>query len=309
MNMSETARGPKLASLNVTIVGLGLMGGSLAMALHGKVARLVGMDRDGPSLRRALELGVVDEITGPTRESLARADLLVLAIPVQSIVSFLAALPDLRPEGCMVLDFGSTKVDIGLAMDGLPQQFAALGGHPMCGRERSGLDAAVADLFQGETFILCRNVRTSAAIEAVALELVTQIGARPLFMPADVHDQLVAASSHLPYVVALLLMGRAWSQAAQDPRLWQVSASGLRDTTRLAGSNPEMMLEIMLTNRLPLLAQLEAYGQELAEMTDALRRQDRPALQAMLENAARQREFYLQEKYGSYGSHSAGNET
>jgi prephenate dehydrogenase len=298
MEISKSQNDPELASLKIAIVGLGLMGGSLAMALRGAAGKLIGLDRNGRTLKRALELSIVDEIAEPIEVGIRQADLVVLAIPVQGIVSLLEALPDLRPDGCMVLDLGSTKGEIGLAMEALPEQFEALGGHPMCGREHSGLDAAVVDLFQGETFILCRNARTTPAVEAAALQLVAQIGSEPLFMPASVHDQLVATSSHLPYVVASLLMGRAWAQAGQDRRLWQVSASGLRDTTRLASSNPEMMLEIMLTNRLPLLAQIEAYGQELTDMADALRRQDEPALRTMLETIARQRDAYLREKYG-----------
>lgn len=307
MEISESPGGPKLSSLNVAIVGLGLMGGSLALALKGRAGKLIGLDRDAGSLKRAYERRIVDEIADDLRDGIARADLVVLAIPVQGIISLLQVLPELRPDGCMVLDLGSTKGEISRAMAALPDHFAALGGHPMCGRELSGLDAAVADLFVDETFILCRNARTTAAVEAAALDLVAQIGAQPLFVPADDHDQLVAASSHLPYVVASLLMGRAWAQASRDPRLWRLSASGLRDTTRLAGSSPDMMLEIMLTNRRPLLTQLEAYGQELTELADALRRQDKVALRAMLEAAARQRAAYVREKDAAKRSRPGGN--
>lgn len=309
MALLESQSSSDLSSLDICIVGLGLMGGSLAMALQGAAGKVIAVDRDAGTLRHALQLGIVDEIADRVEEGVAHADLVVLAIPVQSIVSILQALPEMRPDGCMTIDFGSTKQEIGLAMEALPQAFSALGGHPMCGREQSGLGASKADLFQGETFILCKNARTTAAIEAAALGLVAQIGSRPLFLSAGVHDQLVAVSSHLPYAVASLLMGRAWAQASEDPQLWHVSASGLRDTTRLAGSDPEMMLEIMLTNRLPLLAQLEAYGQELAGLSDALRRQDEAALRAMLEAAARQREDYLREKYGEDGVKSSGKMT
>lgn len=298
MELSNSQDGSELSSLNIAIVGLGLMGGSLAQALQGAARRMTGIDRDADSRARALEMGIVDETSDQMGDGIAQADLVVLAIPVQGIVSLLRTLPDLRPDGCMVLDLGSTKREIGLAMEELPERFAALGGHPMCGREQSGLAAATADLFLGETFILCRNARTTSAAKAIALTLVDEIGAEPLFLPAEVHDNLVAASSHLPYVVSSLLMGRAWAAAEEDPRLWQVSASGLRDTTRLAGSNPEMMLEIMLTNRRPLLAQLEAYGQDIEVMEDALRRGDKAALRAILESAAQQRKAYWQRKYG-----------
>jgi prephenate dehydrogenase len=288
----------ELASLNVAIVGLGLMGGSLAMALRGATGSLIGIERVAASRADALKMGIVDEAFARLADVLAAVDLVVLAIPVESIVSGIRALPAIRASGCMVFDLGSTKGQIGRAMEELPAQFAAIGGHPMCGRESSGLPAATADLFLEQTFILCRNARTTPDVEAVALALVAQVGARPLFMEAADHDRLVAASSHLPYTVASLLMERAWEEASADPRLWQVSSSGLRDTTRLAGSNPEMMLEIMLTNQGPILAQLEAYGQDLETMLDALRRQDREALRAMLEQANQRRQAYLQAKYG-----------
>lgn len=296
--MNDREAGERLKSLSVAIVGLGLMGGSLAMALRGVAGALVGFDKDAGNRELALKLGVVDAVAARLEEGTAGADLVILAVPVESIVAILRELPSLRPDGCMVLDLGSTKREIGKTMDGLPSQFSAIGGHPMCGRERSGITAATNDLFRGQTFVLCRTARTTRAVEETAHELVTAIGASPLFLAPGEHDELVAASSHLPYVVSSVLMGQAWAQAARDERLWQVSASGLRDTTRLAGSNPQMMLEIMLTNRTPLLAQIEAYSRELAAVADALRSFDRETLMGLLELSAQRREAYMRTKFG-----------
>jgi prephenate dehydrogenase len=121
-------------------------------------------------------------------------------------------------------------------------------------------------------------------------------------MTADRHDRLVAASSHLPYVVASLLMRQAWETAQQDDRLWQVSASGLRDTTRLAGSNPEMMLEILLANRQAVLRQLETYREDLNWLAELLRGGDEETLRHNLKDAHRQRTEYFQNKYGEDSS-------
>jgi prephenate dehydrogenase len=206
------------------------------------------------------------------------------------------------------MDIGSTKRAVERAMEDLPIQFAAIGGHPMCGRESSGLTAASADLFAGQTFILCRNRRTTLVIEEVAMMLVANIGARPHLMPADEHDALVATTSHLPYVVSATLMSRAWHRAAEDQRLWDVSASGLRDTTRLAGSNPEMMVEIMLTNQRALSAEIEAYAQELAAMAEALRTRNRQVLQGKLAEARDYRRDYLRAKYGHDQATADGSE-
>ncbi len=286
-----------LSTLNVALVGLGLMGGSLAMAVRGAVGNLIGVDRDPNTRSVAMSRGVVDSVAPRLDEVIATVDLVVLAVPVRSIVSLIHALPEMRPDGCMVLDIGSTKGDIEQAMQLLPSQFSAIGGHPMCGRESSGIQAATADLYQDQTFILCRNRRTTLDIERIAVDLVREIGAQTLFMPADAHDQLVAASSHLPYIVASILMRQAWNMANEDDRLWLVSASGLRDTTRLAGSDAQMMLEILLTNRPHILRQIEAYGQELLNLAERLRYGDEEALRNILDAANQQRSEYLKVRF------------
>ena len=156
----------------------------------------------------------------------------------------------------------------------LPPPFAAVGGHPMCGKETAGLAAADGDLFRGQTFVLCRVPRPAPpAAESLALALVDAIGARPLWLDAADHDRLVAAVSHLPAVVAAALM-----RGATDERQWAVSASGFRDAARLAGSDPRMMLDILLTNRAAILAALRDYQADLAGFAAALEREDAAAL-------------------------------
>jgi prephenate dehydrogenase len=296
MTENENRAKRDLASLKIAIVGLGLMGGSLAMALRGAVKGLVGYDKDAESRIAAVRRGVVETAVDRIEDGVTQADLVVLAVPVESIISLVETIPQMRPDGCMLLDLGSTKRLVGRAMESLPGRFAAIGGHPMCGREQSGIMAATSDLYRNQTFILCRNSRTTTVIELTTLSLIARIGAKPLFMSAATHDELVATSSHLPYVVSAALMELASSRAAEDERLWQVSASGLSDTTRLAGSSPEMMLEIMLTNRGAILTQIEAYGERMAALYEALRSEDRATLRAMLETARQEREAYLAAK-------------
>ncbi|UCG23316.1 MAG: prephenate dehydrogenase/arogenate dehydrogenase family protein [Chloroflexota bacterium] len=296
--MQKLLEDVQLSDLHIAIVGLGLMGGSLAMALRGSAGKLTGVDRDPESCRLAKATGVVDDARLSISEGIASADLVILAVPVRSIVTLLNGLPVVRPGGCMVLDLGSTKSEITQAMESLPDQFSTIGGHPMCGREHSGFGAARADLYRDQTFVLCRNRRTTASIENTALNLVRSIGSEPLVMTAERHDRLVAVSSHLPYVLASLLMGRAWEAARLDDRLWQVSASGLRDTTRLAGSEPEMMLEILLANKQAVLEHLEAYGRDLSGFSELLRNGDEAALRDTLQGGQRQRGEYYQRKFG-----------
>lgn len=288
----------EISKLNIAVVGLGLMGGSLAMALNKSVGKLSGVDRDTETCRLAVAAGVVDEASPVLEHQVAMADLVVLAVPVRGIVAILNELPALRPGGCMVLDLGSAKKEIAQAMENLPDQFAAIGGHPMCGREHSGLSAATADLYERQTFVLCPNQRTTSSIEGIALALVHTLGAKPLMMTAERHDELVATSSHLPYVVASLLMRRAWKAAQEDETLWRVSASGLRDTTRLAGSDPQMMLEILLANRRALLGQIEAYRHDLDRLADLLNGGDEETLRHDLKGVQWQRAEYLRKKSG-----------
>ena len=280
----------------VTIVGLGLMGGSLALAL--RLAQRVALKpyathltivETHPATRQAAAR-LADVVTADFAAGVAEAELVILATPVRSIVALLAELARVRPEGCMVLDLGSTKADICRAMANLPEGFQALGGHPMCGKETAGFGAATPDLYRDKTFVLCRNGRTTTAVETLALELLAIVGARPLFLPPEVHDEIVAGVSHLPYVVAGTLMRTAFGLG--DEQAWTVSASGFRDTSRVAGTDPQMMLDILLTNRPAVLAQLQRFQAEVTAVTDLLQSGDEAALAAWLTETQREYREY-----------------
>lgn len=263
-----------LAHARVAILGLGLMGGSLALALRGRVAHLLAVERQVIARQTALRLGIVDEAV----EALGDAppfDLLVLAAPIRVILDTLGRLPALWPAGCAVVDLGSTKRAVVAAMSALPPAFAAVGGHPMCGKETAGLAAATADLYRDQTFILCHVPRPTPqpAAEALALALVEAVGARPLWLDAAEHDRLVAAVSHLPALAAAALM-----RGAAGESQWAVSASGFRDAARLAGTDPRMMLDILLTNREAVLDALRAYRADLDGLGAALAQGDEAAL-------------------------------
>jgi prephenate dehydrogenase len=278
----------------ICIVGLGLMGGSLAKALKGQVSQLIGIDSHAATRQLALSQGIVDAVTTNLGSAARSADLLILATPVSIILDILSQLPQLCPEGCMVMDLGSTKQAICAQMDGLPPSFSAIGGHPMCGKETAGLHAADTDLFREQTFVLARNKRTNPQIEQLALAIIDRLGARPLFLPPAEHDQLVAVTSHLPYLISAALMHRAIAE--DDARIWSVSASGFRDTSRLAGSDPRMMLDILLTNREAVLASLKAYQLGLAQVEELLRTEDEAALSAWLEEAQQDYTAYRRQK-------------
>lgn len=284
-----------LSSTRITIVGLGLMGGSLAMALRPHVAHLTAVDVDDATREMALDRDLVDEATADLQSGVRGADLLILAVPVGSILGIVERLPALRPDGCLVLDLGSTKGAICQAMERLPPAFEAVGGHPMCGKEVAGVWAAEADLYREQTFVLCRTARTTPRAEALCKSLVRSIAATPLFLDPAEHDRLVAVVSHLPYFVASLLMQRAAEAAREDARIWPISASGFQDTSRLSGSEPEMFLDIVRTNREAILEQLHAYRGQLEDVIRLLQEGDEEATRSWLAARHQENQAYRRE--------------
>ncbi len=280
-----------LARARLAIVGLGLMGGSLALALRGHCREIVGVDSNPETLALAVRHAVIDREA--EFEAALDCNLLVLAAPVRAILSQLrhltrhSAIRHAKRSFVILLDLGSTKSHIVAAMERLPPGFDPVGGHPMCGKEVHGIEHAEATLFQDKTFVLTPLARTSSAARALAHELVVAIGARPLILSAERHDALAAMSSHLPYVVTAALMRAA--QTVNDDRLWTLAASGFRDTTRLAASDLTMMVDILLTNRAAILDALTRYRAELDSLVELIDAADPDALRAALTPAQSQR--------------------
>ncbi len=296
--MEQPAIGSKkLAESTISIVGLGLMGGSLALALKPYVAQLHAVDTNPDTIRLAEAMELTDKCTNDLGRGVSSADLIVLGTPVRNIVEIIRELPSFRPDGCTILDLGSTKRQICQEMSRLPSNFAAIGGHPMCGREKSGLPAATAHLYQGQTFLLCRNDRTTIMAESLILELIQTIGAKAVFLTPERHDVLVSVTSHLPYIVSSLLMAQVGFQAEKDPLAWKVSATGLKDATRLAGSNPAMMLEILLSNRDEIIRQIEGFQLEMEALKKRLRDGQDVTLLDWLGDVQQQHEDYLAQRW------------
>ena len=268
----------------VAIVGLGLMGGSLAGALKTRDAcrEVFGITRRAETAELALELGLVHRASTELASGIAQADIVVLATPVRTIIELLPQVGRLAKSGCLVMDTGSTKAAILQAMSDLPRHVHPVGGHPMCGKETSGLTVAEPDLYQGKLFVLTPLDRSGAEALSLAKELVRSIGARPLELEAERHDRLVAAISHLPYLVACALVGSAEALAQEQENLWQLAATGFLDTSRLAASDVNMMLDILLTNRGPVLEQLGSYEAQLHNLARLVETADEKGLRTAL---------------------------
>jgi prephenate dehydrogenase len=271
-----------LADAQITIVGLGLMGGSLAGALRGQCRHVIGIARRAETVEAALAGGLVDDATTDLEAGVAEADVVVLATPVRVILRQLATIAPLLPEGCLLMDLGSTKGDIVAAMAELPPHVQPLGGHPMCGKERSGIEVADPALYRRRTFILSPLPRTSARALALGQALVQACGAEPLFVEAQRQDALVATVSHLPYLLACALVGTADATTSADPLVWDIVAGGFRDTSRVAGSDVTMMLDILLTNREKVVAATEVCLSQLQQLRELVASGDEAVLRTML---------------------------
>jgi prephenate dehydrogenase len=271
---------PLLPDVRVAILGLGLMGGSLAMALRGHCAGLLGIDPDPEARALASRWEVVDQVAARPDVLLPEADLVVVAAPVRVIIRLLSRLPDWHPGDAVVMDLGSTKAQIVSAMASLPERFDPIGAHPMAGKERVSLMNAEADLYHGAPFALTPLPRTSARARALGLELVQAVGARPLWLDPETHDRWVGATSHLPYLVANALAAVTPAEAAP------LVGPGFRSTARLAPSSLEMMLDILATNSSNLLDGVRRYRQRLEELESALVDEDSGRLTTLLAQGA-----------------------
>lgn len=237
-----------LPDARVAILGLGLMGGSLAYGLSGKCAALIGIDPDAHALHLAKASGIFQELHARPEAITTPVDIWILAAPVRSILAILAEMSQWQDRRGIVLDLGSTKAQITQAMQALPLAFDPLGGHPMCGKEQGSLLHAEAGLFRSANFAFCRLERSTTRAMQFAGELAAVVGAAPLWLDARTHDQWTAATSHLPYLIANALA------AATPLQVAPLIGPGFRSTTRVAGSNSGMMLDILLTNRAQILA-------------------------------------------------------
>jgi len=272
----------RLSDCRITIVGLGLMGGSLAGALRGQCRELTGVERQPAVLAVALSRQLIDRGTTDLGAGLARADVVVLATPVRTILKLLGEIGPLLPAGCLLLDLGSTKAQVVARMEALPDHVQPLGGHPMCGKEVSGIEAADPDLYQGQTWMLCPLLRTTPAALALGCALVTAVGARPLVLDAARQDDLSGTVSHLPYLLACALIDTAHAVAAADPAVGEVAAGGFCDTSRVAASDVTMWLDILLTNREVVVQAVRTYQAHLDQLVGLVAGGDEVALRAAL---------------------------
>lgn len=282
----------------LAIFGVGLIGGSVALALKksGRVAEVVGVGRNENALQQAVDLGVIDRAASAA-EAVKGADVVLLATPVGQFASIMQSIAPHLDGNTVVTDAGSTKQDVVTAarahLGHKITRFVAA--HPIAGAEKSGVAAARADLFQGRNVILAPVTETANDAIETAQAFWQACGAKVSQMTPRGHDEIFAAVSHLPHLLAFGLVAEL-AQRHNAEELFGFAASGFRDFTRIAGSSPEMWRDISLANRDALLKELEMYQEQLASIGALLRGHDGAGLQALFEKARTARNDWEQSR-------------
>jgi prephenate dehydrogenase len=275
---------PRLA-----VVGVGLIGGSLALALKdaGAVGEVIGIGRGLKNLEKALELGVVDRFTRDPAQGVKEADLVFLATPVLTLNEIAASVVPHMKQGAVLTDGGSVKGTVVAAIEPiLPAGIHFVPGHPVAGTEKSGVEAAFATLYQGRRCILTPTEKTDPG----ALDMVRKVweaaGSEVVVMDVEKHDRILAAISHLPHMVAYALVNAVGSYDRYEENILEYSAGGFRDFTRIASSDPTMWRDIALTNREALVEMMERFATFFTELKEDI----------LLGDGDRLYEFFLRSK-------------
>ncbi|RAJ87761.1 prephenate dehydrogenase [Chitinophaga dinghuensis] len=258
-----------------TIIGTGLIGGSLAISLKekGAASHIIGVDQQESHLQRAKELGIIDE-GASLEEAMKRSDLIVLAIPVDAVLKVLPILMDKVQPGQVIMDVGSTKKNILQLVAGHPNRGRFVAAHPMAGTEYSGPDAAVRNLFTNKTMVLC-DVKNSDedALEMVE-NMVDQLQMRTVYMNAEEHDLHTAYVSHISHITSFALALTVLKKEKEQGRIFELASGGFESTVRLAKSSPDMWVPIFKHNRSNVLDVLEEHIHQLQQMKTLLEEED-----------------------------------
>lgn len=242
------------------------------------------------AVTEAESLGVVDWATTDPERALCNADIVIFATPVRVLIKQLAQYERFLKPGAVVTDLGSTKRKITQSMHNMRPDIYSIGSHPMCGKEVAGIAVAEASLYENATWVVSPMPDTPSGVISLIESLARTVGAKPINLAPDRHDQLVAAISHMPYTLSAALVLTAKAAAEQDNAVWAVAASGFRDTSRIAASDVSMMMDILLTNQDAVTTLIAQFRQQLDRIASAITRDDETELRRLLEEAKDQRQ-------------------
>lgn len=261
----------------LTVIGVGLIGGSFACALReaGAVGTIVGVDSNHENLKKAFELGIVDKIASCAAEGVESADVVFISIPVCSIPSLVHQIVPFLKPGCIVTDGGSVKASIVRDCEKAmrPHTFF-IGGHPIAGTEHSGAAAAFSSLYRGKRCIITPSSSSDNKATQIVTRLWQATGAGVCIMDPEHHDRIFAEISHLPHIVAYALVHAVGTADVEGENVLSYSAGGFRDFTRIASSDPVMWRDIALMNRVALLKSIDGFSASLAELRQKVEKSD-----------------------------------
>jgi len=271
-------------NLKVTIVGLGLIGGSLGMAVKKKkLARVIGLTRDKAKAALAVKLNAVDYASTNIRGLIQDADIIFICYPLHLIIPEIKKILQFLKPGTIITDVGSSKEEIVKEAEKMmPRGIYFVGGHPMAGKEKAGLEEAEADLLEGENYILTKTAKTNEKALNTIKSLISHLGAKVSVLAPDVHDSIVAGISHMPVAVAAALVDSVGNSGRLSDDMIQFAASGFRDTTRIASGDPDLGAGMFVTNKKAVLASINAFRKSLSEIEKLIRQGNSAAIRDKL---------------------------
>jgi len=274
--------------MNIAIIGLGLIGGSIGLGLKqaSKDLRIIGIPRREETLQEALKRGAIDEGVTDPKKGVASADVIFICTQINLILPILKEIIPVLKPGAIVADVGSTKSEIVAQADKLmPKGTYFVGSHPMAGKEQVKFGAAEAGLFKDKKWFLVKNSKTSKKAMAQVAELVKLLGAEVVEMESKVHDLAVAGISHTPLLVAAALVNSIQDSEKALEEMKAAAASGLRDTTRIASGDPVLGVDMFTTNKKAVLKTLSAFKKSLSRLEKLIKEDQSEEIEKELERA------------------------
>jgi prephenate dehydrogenase len=277
------------------IIGVGLIGGSLARALReaAYVKEIVGFSRSAEHLQKAVDLGVIDRYDTDARKAVQDADMVFVSVPLGAMATVFEAIKDALADTAVVTDGGSAKASVVEAVKKsvgrMPEWFVP--GHPIAGTEQSGVEASFAGLYKGRRIILTPTGETDAEAVRKVRAMWEAAGASVNEMDIEHHDEVLAATSHLPHMLAFALV-ESLARMSEQREIFEYAAGGFRDFTRIASSDPVMWRDICLANRGALLAMVENFRDDLDDLTGAIRDQDAARILKIFQDAKAARDAF-----------------
>jgi len=267
------------AESRIAVLGVGLIGGSVGLAARRRLgAEVAGFDPDSAMLVRALEREALDASAESVFDAVRGAEIVFCAAPVGALPALVAEALDASDEHAVVTDVGSTKRGLIAGLPDTPDAERFIGGHPLAGAETAGIEHARADLFEGARWYLVPTQRSSGLLYDRLHRAIAELGARPLAIDAETHDRVMATVSHLPHVIANVLAGEAAATLGDDSERLPDVGPSFRDTTRVAGANPAIWVDIFASNREALAGGIDALVERLRRAAEMLRAGDAEGL-------------------------------